>query len=185
MQIMPAKSIPYHCLMSNGSPHVYPLIVCKQGDVAIHNISPCHGRSFLVAQRAEREHVVSKGNGLNYSSHTFLNTGEMGDDTWGLLLRKDAERDFLLGNEIRALGVKTNKMEAVVELKADVTLPTNKVVRPVLLQYTVECPYRIEDAAFMPKELLQQEVSRWEALNRKGFRKKHLIAADILIVSIR
>lgn len=180
-----AMACPFHSIMKNGEPLLYPYILSKSGDVTIHNISPCHGRSFIVGQRGQREFVVTKGNGLNYSSSTFLNTREMGDDTWGLLLRKDAERDFLLGNEISSLGIKTNKMEAVIELEADIELPTNKIVHPVLLQYTVECPYRIEDCAFMPQRTLWEEVMRWERLNERGYEMAYLIAADVLIHNLR
>ena len=148
-------------------------------------LSPLHGRSYVVAKNVTGRYIVSKGNGLSYSQLQFLNTREMGDDTWGLLLLKDAERDFQVGIEIESLGIKTNKMEYVIELDREILLTTGHALKPVLLQYDVECPYRICDAAFMPKKLITTEVAKWERLNDNGYDKYYLIAADVLIHNLR
>ena len=147
--------------------------------------SPLHGRSFVVDTTSEGRFVVSKGNGLSYTQYMFLNTGEFGNDTWGLLLREDAERDFIMGQEIEALGIKTNHMEYVLELDLKLTLPNGNKVKPVLLQYDVECPYRICDAAFMSHNQIHSEVVKWEKINEKGYDKAHMIAANILIKNLR
>lgn len=146
--------------------------------------NPLHCRSFVVAKTDDR-FIVSKGNGLSYTEWTFLNTGEFGDDTLGLLLKKDALRDFHIGNEIASLGIRTNRMEYVLELNTRVTLPNGNMLKPILLQYDVACPYRIADARFMTKEMIWSEVNKWETANIKHHNKKHMIAAEILVHNLR
>lgn len=85
-------------------------------------ISPHHGRSYIIGRNKEGKYIVSKGNGLSYSQHNFLNTGELGDDTFGLLLLQDAIRDFNVGLEVEQLGVKTNHMEYVIQLEHEIAL---------------------------------------------------------------
>lgn len=180
-----AKAYPFHVLTKIDNPTIYPYILSNDGDVEVINVGPCHGRSYVVAQRGQREYVVTKGNGLSYSTATFLNTGEMGEGTWGLLLRQDAIRDFNLGNETASLGVKTNRMEAVVELDYALTLPQGTTLNPVLLQYAVECPYRIEDAPFMSDDMIRKEVALWEQHNSHKFDERYLVAANVLINNLR
>ena len=148
-------------------------------------LTPIHGRSFVVGKLPNGRHVVSKGNGLSYTQYSLLNTRQFGDDTLGLLLRKDAERDFLLGQEIEALGIKTNHMEYVLELEKEITLPTGHTMHPVLLQYDVECPWRISDAPFMTKDEILHEVNKWEVLNERGYEEYYMIAANVLIRNLR
>lgn len=164
---------------------IYPYLHRKDGGMDMYAPSPLHGRSFVVGRLKNGRYVVSKGNGLSYTKYTFLNTGEFGSDTWGLLLRQDAERDFLLGQEIEALGIKTNHMEYVIELDEELTLPDEQKVKPVLLQYDVECPYRICDAAFMSQEQILSEVGKWEAMNDRGFKDNYMMAANVLIRNLR
>lgn len=83
----------------------------------MYSLSPNHGRSFLIGRNNDGKFIISKGNGLSYTQYKMLNTGEFGNDTWGLLLRNDAIRDFTLGMEINSLGIKTNQMEYVLELE--------------------------------------------------------------------
>lgn len=115
----------------------------------------------------------------------MLHTREFFDDTWGLLLKQDAERDFILGQEIQGLGIKTNNMEYVMELVEDVLLPSGHTLKPVLLQYNVECPYRISDAPFMRLEQIHAEVAKWEKMNDLGFERSYLIAANVLVRNLR
>lgn len=161
--------------------NVFPYLRSMGGDKEILCPSPLHGRSYVVGRMSNGRYVVSKGNGLCYTKHTFLHTGEFYDGTWGLLLRQDAERDFIMGQEIEALGIKTNHMEYVLELDVEVELPNGNKVKPCLLQYDVECPYRICDAAFMSQEQIQTEVKKWEQYNDWGCKKKHMVAANVLI----
>jgi hypothetical protein len=173
-------------LLQNGETYqMYPCLRSLDGDKNMHCLSPIHGRSYVVGRLANGRYVISKGNGLSYTQYTFLNTKEFGDDTFGLLLRKDAERDFLLGQEIEALGVKTNHMEYVLELKTEITLPTGHTMKPILLQYDVECPWRISDAPFMTHEEIREEVHKWEKLNDKGYEEDYMIAANVLIRNLR
>lgn len=163
----------------------YPYLRHPEGDKVICCVSPIHGRSFLINNQNYGRYVISKGNGLSYTQYPFLNTGEMGNDTWGLLMKKDALRDFLLGNEVASLGIKTNKMEYVLELNHEIELTTGNVLKPVLLQYTVECPYRICDAPFMDASQIWNQVRGWNTLNDKRFNEAYLIAATVLIRNLR
>ena len=163
----------------------FPCIRSIDGDKEMCCPSPLHGRSYVVGRTDTGRFVISKGNGLSYTQHTFLHTGEFFDGTWGLLLRQDAERDFIMGQEIEALGIKTNHMEYVLELDVEITLPNGHKVKPCLLQYNVECPYRICDAAFMSQEEIRTEVAKWIKLNERGYEKAHLIAANVLIRNLR
>ena len=163
----------------------FPYLRNESGDMEIFCPSPLHGRSFVVGMTENGRYIVSKGNGLCYTRHCFLHTGEFFDGTWGLLLRQDAERDFIMGQEIEALGIKTNHMEYVLELDVEISLPNGHRVKPALLQYDVECPYRICDAAFMTQEQIQKEVMKWEQMNECGYDKAHMIAANVLIQNLR
>lgn len=182
-----AESYPCQVIICSGKTdyEVFPYLRSQSGDKEMICPSPLHGRSFIVGKTDDRRYVISKGNGLGYTQHAFLNTGEFNDDTWGLLLRKDAERDFVMGQEIEALGIKTNHMEYVLELDVEIKLPNGHVLKPYLLQYDVECPYRISDAAFMTREQIHAEVEKWEQMNDRGYDKAHMIAANVMISNLR
>lgn len=184
MEEIKCKECGYDVLCQNGDSTypIYPNIRDTDGDKVMINVSPTHGRSYIVGEMGNGRFVISKGNGLSYSLYNFINTREIGDETLGLLLKKDAIRDFKMGIEIESLGIKTNKMEYVLELENTITLPTGNIVHPVLLQYDVECPYRISDAAFMEKRDIEMYVERW---GTSEFTNKHLQAADILIRNLR
>lgn len=128
---------------------------------------------------------MSKGNGLSYTEWAFLHTGEFGDDTLGLLLKKDAIRDFTVGKEIASLGILTNRMEYVLELNEIVSLPNGNSRKPILLQYDVACPYRIADARFMTDRMIWSEVEKWESVNIRNQTKMHMVAADVLVNNLR
>lgn len=162
---------------------LYPLLRDDMGTLTMYSVGPEHGRSYVVAQQKER-YIISKGNGLSFSSRQFIHTGEMGFDTWGLLLREDALRDYYVGREVEALGIKTNRMEYVVEIDYPLLI-NDQVIRPILLQYDVECPYRIADAAFIPSSEMKKTVARWEKINYKNRGDVYLIAADILVGNLR
>lgn len=161
---------------------IYPYLRDGNGDKTMLNVSPNHGRSYVVGESKDNRYVVSKGNGLSYSLYNFINTHEIGDETLGLLLKKDALRDFNMGLEVESLGIKTNRMECVIELEDTLTLPTGNKIHPVLLQYNVECPYRISDAAFMEKEDIEMYTGRW---NSSRYETMYLIAAEKLIRNLR
>lgn len=182
-----ATKFPFSVLKKGDtSESVYPYLRGEEtGDKEMFCVSPLHGRSFVVGKTKDDRYIVSKGNGLSYTQYALLNTQEFGNDTWGLLLKEDAERDFLLGNEIASLGIKTNHMEYVIELDKEIVLYNGKIRKPVLLQYDVECPYRICDAFFMTKGQIQTELDKWEKMNDKGYAEYHLIAANVLIRNLR
>lgn len=170
---------------SDNTQTIFPYLRNPNGDKEMLCPTPLHGRSFVVGKTDSGRYIISKGNGLCYTNHCFLHTGEFYNGTWGLLLRQDAERDFIMGQEIEALGIKTNHMEYVLELDMEVTLPNGHKIKPVLLQYDVECPYRICDAAFMTQEQIRLEVAKWERMNERGYDKSHMIAANVLIRNLR
>lgn len=182
-----AKLVPFDVIsMKDNTCAPYPLLRSDNGTETVYSVSPIHGRSFIVGRTDEGRFIVSKGNGLAYSEHTFLYTPEMSSDVWGLLLKDDALRDFCCGQDVEALGVKTNKMECVLELDCPIVIPqTNTYQKPTLLQYNVECPYRVADAPFMEKKQIYAEVATWEQYNCKGFQDKYLIAADVIVSNLR
>lgn len=186
MKIIPCYHHPFRIIHDSGSSQiVYPYIRNLKGDKEMFCLTPLHGRSFVVGRTENGRYIVSKGNGLCYTQYPFLHTGEFFDGTWGLLLQQDAERDFLLGQEIEALGIKTNHMQYVIEIDFEINLPNGHKLKPTLLQYDVECPYRICDAPFMDQKIIQSEIQKWESINERGYEKYHLIAANILIRNLR
>lgn len=166
---------------------VYPYLHQSQDDSdEAYSLSPIHCRSFIVGRHPDGRYTVSKGNGLSFSKHSFMYTPEMPSDVWGLLLKEDALRDFNCGQDVQSLGIKTNQMECVLELEYPVFIPqTEKTYNPVLLQYSVECPWRIADAPFAPREIIYDEVAKWHLFNKKDYRQEYLIAADLLIHNLR
>ena len=110
-----------------------------------------------------------------------MNTKELGTDSWGLLLTQDAKRDFIVGDEVRALGIKANHMEYVLELQKYVLFQDGTQLKPILLQYNVECPYRISDAPFMTRREIEQWVSTWKSVCKKSYEHYYLMAAEVLI----
>ena len=188
MRLFKASSYPYEVILSskNNTNGPFPLLRDDTGNEEIWSVSAVHGRSFVVGKSSDGNWIVSKGNGLNYTTSRFVSTGRGWQDPWGMLGKEHAMRDFLIGEEIHGLGIKTNEMEYVLELEHGVLSPyTKETIRPYLLQYRVECPYRISDFAFMPREEFQKQVNNWHKFNRKGFDKRHLIAAGVLIENLR
>lgn len=186
MQICKANDISSICIRwNNARLTTFPYLRSQCGDRDMFCPSPLHGRSYVVGRTDNGRYVISKGNGLCYTQHTFLHTSEFYDGTWGLLLRQDAERDFIMGQEIEALGIKTNHMEYLLELDMEIALPNGHTVKPCLLQYDVECPYRICDAAFMAQEQIHEEVAKWGKMNERNYGKAHMIAANLLIRNLR
>lgn len=177
MKIFKAKE-ETHTLIYKGSTNhkPYPYFRCGDGDKIIYCVSPLHGRSFVVGKENGR-YIVSKGNGLSYTKHSILHLDPWHDDSWGLLLIQDAKRDFLLGQEVESLGIKTNHMEYV--LKLELSLGEN--ISVYLLQYSVECPYRICDIPFMKRLDIEEELVKWKQNDKKNRKYYHMMAADILV----
>lgn len=171
-------------LLESTPNNIYPYFREHNGDFVIWLISPQHGRSYLVGINEDGRYIISKGNGLSYTDKLWLNLNEQNKDVMGLLLEEDALRDYTLGNEIAALGILTNRMEAVIELEKDIIIK-NEYIRPILLQYSVECPYRISDAAFMRPRQIIEYVDKWKNLDKWNCNKNYEIAAHILISNLR
>lgn len=164
---------------------VYPYLRSQNGDKTMYCLSPLHGRSYVVGRMKNGRYVVSKGNGLSYTQSSFIHTMEFGDDTFGLLLYQDAIRDFLLGREIESLGIKTNKMEYVLQIEKEISLPSGHTLKPILLQYDVECPWRICDSPFMSYEQISEETTRWSKKFNIEQEASHMIAARVMIQNLR
>ena len=174
-----------YVICSNGC-NPYPLLQFATGNERLYSVSPLHGRSFVVGRHTDGRYIVTKGNGLCHSQHSFLYTPEMPTDVWGLLLMEDALRDYYCCQDVQALGIKTNQMECVLELDYPIYIQqTNTTIKPAILQYNVECPYRICDAPFMEHSQIEAEVAKWQQYNHNGHSKSHEIAADILIGNLR
>ncbi len=187
MKKINSSAIDFSLLEQNGGDIKYfPLLRDEHGTEVIYCISPLHGRSFVVGRHEDGRYIVSKGNGLSYSQHTFLHTPEMPTDVWGLLLKEDALRDYYCGLDVQALGIRTNQMECVLELDLPLYIEqTGEDLKPCLLQYNVECPYRICDAPFMTRQQIVNEVAKWQRFNYSDYTQNHLIAADLLISNLR
>ena len=179
-----AHELGYSILLDAGSGEkVYPYIRSESGDTTMLLVGPQHGRSYVVAKNDDGRYIVSKGNGLSYSRSIFLDTMESAFDIWGCLREPDARRDFLLGQDIASLGIKTNKMQYVLSIdNMEIPLLNGTTIHPILLQYSVECPYRISDAAVMGKDLILNEASKWISPHREFSDKGqyHETAAEIL-----
>lgn len=180
MRTYKAEIIPYNIVCASGrSTDIFPLVRNDVGKYSMLCVSPIHGRSFVLKQREDRW-VIGKGNGLSYTSHAYLLTSHFHGDTWGGLSLENAMRDFNIGNEIRELGIKTNNMEYVLGLDYEIYQGGNKH-QAALLQYSVECPYRISDFGFMPKKMLHVCVAKWN----NTYPEKYLCAAEIIISNLR
>lgn len=186
MRCYSAKGHQYRVITKKDIEHYYPLLRCKDGRERLLSPSPLHGRSFVAGQHDNGRYIVTKGNGLCYSQHPFLHTPEMPTDVWGLLLKEDALRDYYCCMDVQALGIKTNQMECVLELDYPIYIAqTDTTIKPVILQYNVECPYRICDAAFIERSQIDVEVAKWQQYNHKGYSQNHMIAAEVLISNLR
>ena len=186
MKYWSSNNFPYSILVQQGDSTPYPLLRNENGTEKIYSPSPLHGRSFVVGQHNDGRFIISKGNGLCYSQHTFLYTPDMPSDVWGLLLKEDALRDYYCCQDVRSLGIKTNQMECVLELDYPIHIDKTGVdLKPCLLQYSVESPYRICDAPLMEKEQIEKEVSKWQRFNSSSWQQNHIIAAEVLIKNLR
>ena len=163
MREISSNRINYSVVKEKGGCTYFPFLKDINGKEIIYSVSPLHGRSFVVGRRNDGRYIVSKGNGLCYSQYPFLHTPDMPTDVWGLLLKEDAlELDYPIHIE-----------QTGVDLK------------PCLLQYNVECPYRISDAAFMEKEQIDEEVAKWQQYNHSNWQQNHLIAAEVFVSNLR
>lgn len=181
-----ASSYEYDVLLkAPGAEPAFPYIRDDNGPHYMFLPSPLHGRSFVVSQTSTG-YIVSKGNGLAYTEHAFINTEELATDSWGLLLKDYAIRDFTLGEEIKELGIETNEMQYVLELSPVCHISgDNSILHPCLLQYKIKCPFRIEDAPFISMKTIKEEVKGWSRLNNKGVKQSHEIAANVIARNLR
>lgn len=159
---------------------IYPYIRDDIGTEHIFCVSPLHGRSFVLRHKRNGKWIIGKGNGLSYTSHSYLLTSLSYGETWGGLTLENAIRDYNIGNQVNKLGIKTNHMEGVINIKKKIY--SNGIeCQAGLLQYSVECPYRLTDFGFIPKKELHEYLDKWDV---KG-QEYYLYAAKILIKNLR
>lgn len=183
-----ATQYTYETLASNPTNlPFYPLLRDDDGEEKLISVSPDHGRSFCIGMTKEGRFIISKGNGLCYSEHAFLNTGEMRDGTWGLLLERDAIRDYNNGMLAAEYGILTNRMHGVIKLNNSIIVNQKEQISlsPVLLQYDIACPYRLSDAVFMSKSQIEQETKKWESTFGTSPHGLYAVAAKVLIKNLR
>ena len=159
---------------------IYPFVRSDAGDETIFCVSPIHGRSFVLCHNANGRWTVGKGNGLSYTSHPFVLTTPVNGDTWGGLSLDSAIRDYNIGNQVRELGIKTNIMDCVIALDKPIIV-NGLSSQSALLQYSVECPYRISDFGFIPKDELKHHIGKWQSEPNE----LHLYAARVFIQNLR
>lgn len=181
MDKMKAMNCPYRVLYRNPDIEFqpYPYFRSKDGCKDMYVVSPQHGRSFLMGKQGD-SYIISKGNGLSYTSYSVLNTDDFSDHLWGVLFRDAAIRDFRIGMEVAKMGVHTNRMCCVIELQYDIKKDDN-IIRPCLLQYMVDSPYRLSDFPYMTKAQVEQAVANWVGEEECRNKKKHIIAANVLV----
>lgn len=185
-----AIEVPYKVVLSSDPLRkIYPFMRDdKNGYMRMYCPSPLHGRSFVVDKDENSgRYIISKGNGLSYSNQIFFSTSNLRGGLRGALLEEDAIRDFKVGTEVESYGIKTNKLEYVLELTDDIEFESDedKSTKLALLQYSVESPYRICDFPFMPDGWVKKELERWDLLDVNHLGDRYLIATDVIIRNIR
>lgn len=181
---LPVKKHPYEIICSaDTSIKLYPYLidfVAGKRNQRIYTPSPFHGRSIVVNESGGL-YTVLKGSGLTYFPYNFLFTGELPDNAWGFLSKESALRDFEIASYIHNLGIRTNSMDAVIELIDQEIIVGETKSHPFLLQYQVSCPYRLCDAAFIPKKTLNSYVCKWASVDLRGGNLYHVRAASVLL----
>lgn len=188
MIAIPAQCYDYKVLdVANADKNIdiYPFFRTGSSNIYMWLISPQHGRSYIVKRYKER-YIISKGNGLSYTNCDIIKINEQDFELWGLLRLKDAMRDYNLGREIASLGIKTNQMEAVIELDFNLRFLNEELIKnPILLQYSVECPYRISDGAFISQKVINRYIKDWRNLDKWHCDANYKIAAHVLTSNLR
>lgn len=114
-----------------------------------------------------------------------MDTSKIGDTVWGALFKENAIRDYTIGQEIAKLGIKTNLMEYVLEIDTGMRFANvGRNDKPYLLQYSVECPYRICDLPLC-LWIFEKELSKWKKMNGMKRSEYYISAANLLIRNLR
>mgnify|MGYP000025780157 CR=1 FL=1 len=173
----------------NGEVFLQNFITAKEDtNIKLISPSPIHGRSLIASFNKEtNRYTITKGNGLTYFPYGFVDTMELDSNLWGYLNKSSATRDYLGGIFINELGIKTNLMEAVFSLNPQKvnTLKNTQVIEPYILQYSVECPYRIHDLPFITKKTRDFFINQWCDFNEKKHADYHCIAAEVMLRNLK
>jgi hypothetical protein len=78
-------------------------------------------------------------------------------------------------------------MEAIYTLSEEELKYNNKTenIEPNILQYSVECPYRIADIPYLSKKTVNLFISKWFQSYNCKYEKLHCIATDVFLRNIR
>ena len=164
------------------------IITSELTGIELISASPIHGRSIITYfNNKTNRYTITKGNGLTYFPYGFVNTKELDYNVWGYLNKIDATKDYLSGNYIYDLGIKTNLMEAVFSILPQKvnTFEKEQVLEPYILQYSVLCPYRIHDLPFISQKTRDYYVNQWQNFTQENYNDFHCIAADIMLGNIK
>ena len=176
-------------LLSKGNVKYFPQVIVEQEtNLKLISPSPLHGRSVIVEYNFDsNRYTITKGNGLTYFPYHFVATEELEDYAWGYLRKTDAIRDYNSGNYISQLGILTNVMEAVYTLEPHSIMLSNQIknIEPTILQYNINCPYRISDIPFLSKEMILYFVNRWSDLHENIHSEIHCTSAEVLLKNVR
>lgn len=132
-------------------------------------LSPWHGRSHCLTSKLGDLWIIIKGTGCPYMPNPYTPTQCMNGSKWGMLDRKDAEKEFEI-------------MKQVAEFKTETSIPLalKKIIHPsfapYLIYYGLKNPYRLIDLDFMnqnDKKLVRENIFRD---NCGRFNSTHLIA---------
>jgi hypothetical protein len=119
-------------------------------------VSSIHGRS-IISSYDGKYYTILKGIGLTYTNKSFVNISEFKyGHIWGALSKKDAIREFEVGNSYKELGGNSAHYDYVIKINSPITnnLVGLKKITPFLLQYRIECPIRVSDFGLNDKRTM-------------------------------
>jgi hypothetical protein len=190
MKIIVEEKIIVNFILGNSAIKLFPFVKTSNNNgIKKKTASPLHGRSLIANyNKTKNIYTIIKGCGLTYYPYGFIYTEEFDDHIWGFLTKEAALRDFNCGNFIRELGVSTNFQQAIYELETIPLLRFNKpvnTINPIILQYTVKCPFRLADIPYMNKNKVYDFVGNWKNNFKSKYDKLHCIAAEVMLRNIR
>lgn len=148
-------------------------------------VSPLHEYDYVMCQNASMDrYIISEGNGLYFTQVPCLCTDESDGKAFGLFTKENALRAFHNGQVTASLGIKAPRMLCVLEVDKKLTIGT-RTTRPCLLQYDVECPFLIADAAFYERFYFEEFYQKWTFPGIPDSDARHLVAARILAKDLR
>ena len=187
MKIIQASILPFSLIRKSVgvTQEAFPLFIESGGAFQLYCPSPIHGRSAVV-KYSDNQYTVIKGCGLTYTSFSIIQSSGFDNHIWGLLAEEDAIRDYSIGLEVSSIGIRTNKMEYVLKLNRKINVRGANVeyIYPFLLQYKVNCPYRLADFPFVDKTIIKSFVNNWRNYCKCEHKEFHMQATDIIVSNL-